>query len=372
MRVLHVLAPTEFGGLERVVRALAAGHAASGLDVHVAAVLPAAATGAHPFVRALAGAGIPVHAVHVGGRAYLRERRAVAELCRRLRPAVAHTHGYRADVVAGTAARACGVPVVSTAHGFTGGGWRNRLYERLQTVALRAAAAVAAVSDPLARRLERGGVPAARIRVIRNAWDGRARFAAPDDARALLGVPPGVFHVGWVGRLSPEKGPDVMLDALARLGDLPLAASFVGDGPERAALEARAHRLGLSGCVRWHGARADADALFPAFDAFALSSRTEGTPMVLLEAMAAGVPVAAARVGGVPGVVGDAEALLVPPCDPAALADALRRLHGDRAGAAARTAAARRRLDSHFGPGPWLAEYEALYARVQPPSTPAR
>ena len=364
MRVLHVLAPAPYGGLERVVGALAAGLARRGHQVHVAAVLePGAPPERHPFVASLSGEFVDVHPLVVSGRAYLGERARVASLCRRLRPDVVHTHGYRADVVDAGAARAAGAPVATTVHGFTGGGARGRLYEALQRLAFRRFHAVAAVSRPLADALRRAGVPEDRLRVIPNAWDGGRERLERAEARERLGIEGDVFHVGWVGRLSREKGADVLLDALARLPDADrVSVSMIGDGPEAAALRAQAERLGIGAHVRWHGAVDGAAALFAAFDAFVLSSRTEGTPMALFEAMAAGVPVVATRVGGVPFVVGDAEAWLAPPEDPSALARSVDALRRDPAAALSRAAAARARLERDFGADAWLASYEALYA----------
>ena len=113
--VLHVLAPAPWGGLERVVRALAAGAARRGRETHVAALLGRDdSAAAHPFVASLREAGVPVHAVRAGGRAYLRERASLAELCGRLGAGVVHTHGYRADVIGASAARERGVPCVTT------------------------------------------------------------------------------------------------------------------------------------------------------------------------------------------------------------------------------------------------------------------
>ncbi|MGH7574806.1 MAG: glycosyltransferase, partial [Longimicrobiales bacterium] len=120
-----------------------------------------------------------------------------------------------------------------------------------------------------------------------------------------------------------------MIDALARLrasGRLdgePCAVSIVGQGLDRPALERQATALGVAVGITWHGLLSDAASVLPAFDVFILSSRTEGTPIVLFEAMAAGVPIVATRAGGVPDVLSPAEAWLVPAEDPAAIADAV-------------------------------------------------
>lgn len=358
-----MVAPGAFGGLERVVQSLGAGLQRVGHDVHVAGVAgkPEAKVN-EAFLEPLAAAGVGTHALTVPGR--LAERAAIDRLCRELRPDVVHTHGYRPDVLDAGVARRLGIPVVTTVHGFTGGGWRNRVYEWLQCRAFRQFDAVAAVSRPLMARLAIAGVPAARIHEVPNAWAGGEPPLERDDARRLLGLPLDGFVVGWVGRLSREKGADILLEALPHLHDLPLVVSMVGDGAERLALTGRARGLGLNGQVHWHGAVADAGRLYSAFDLFVLSSRTEGTPIALFEAMAAEVPIIATEVGGVPDVVSPAEASLILPGDPVALASAIRDAHGAQKAAQRRARAARARLSRAFAIRPWLDRYVAIYQAV--------
>lgn len=323
----------------------------------------------HPLVPPLADAGVEVEVLAIPSRAYLRERARLRELCRRIRPDVVHTHGYRPDVVDGGVARGMGIATVTTVHGFTRGKGRGQVYEWLQRRAYRRFDAVAAVSRPQVDELAASGIPRGRIHLLPNAW---APFAPPlprAEARARLGVPEGAFHVGWVGRLSREKGADVLIEAVAHLTDLPVVVSVVGGGREEAALRARADALGSGDRIRWHGVLPEAGPLFSAFDAFVLSSRTEGTPIALFEAMEAGAPVVAAAVGGVPGVVSPAEALLVPPESPERLADAVRAVLADPDAARARATAASARLRSEFGLAPWLERYEALYRQVQRTTT---
>ncbi len=358
------------GGLESVVRALAIGHHQRGHKVSVLAVL-STDQGDHAFVDALNRAGVEVAALRLGRRAYLEEKRRIGAYCRQLRPQILHSHGYRSDVLAGAAARRLGIPTVTTVHGFTGGGWKNRFYEWAQGRTFRRFDAVVAVSRPLMQRLQTLGVPLERIHLLPNAWAASGPTVSRSAARELLGVPDGRYLLGWVGRLSKEKGCDVLLDALALLADIPFQLAVLGDGRERSELEARAANLGIGDRVRWHGTVADASRLFPAFDAFVLSSRTEGTPIVLFEAMAAGVPVVATAVGGVPDVVSSSEATLIPPEDPRALADALRAGYRDPSNAHAKAAAAHQRLAADFSVNPWLSRYETLYGTLLPP-TPAR
>jgi glycosyltransferase involved in cell wall biosynthesis len=228
------------------------------------------------------------------------------------------------------------------------------MYERVQVRAFRRFDAVVPVSRPLVDRLARAGVPHARMHLIPNAFMPSAVALPRAEARRQLGLDPQAFTVGWVGRLSHEKGADVLLDALALLD---VEAVVIGDGRDASRLRAHPAR------VRWAGVVPGAGALLSAFDVFVLSSRTEGTPIVLLEAMSAGVPIVTTAVGGVPDVVSPREALLVRPEQPAALAEAIRRVRDDPAGAAERAVAAFRRLDA-YAPEPWLARYEDLYRAV--------
>ena len=362
LTILHVTAPAHVGGLERVVEALAVGQANAGHAVHVVAAVEQGED-AERFLGPLAKHGVHPHPIVLPGRAYHRERAAIGALCLTVAPTVVHTHGYRADVIASGVARRLKIPTVTTVHGFTGGSLRNRLYEALQIRAFRRFDAVVAVSQPLARRLQGRGLSPERLRVVVNAASAPASMVDRATARDRLGVERDQFTVGWLGRLSHEKGADVLVEALTHLPS-DVWVSFIGDGRERESLIALAKARGVADRIRWHGIVADARALLHAIDVFVLSSRTEGTPMTLLEAMGARVPIVATRVGGVPDVVGDAEALLVSPDDPSAIARAIQMVRDAPAATATRVAAARERLESTFSVEPWLRAYERLYREV--------
>ncbi len=363
--ILHVHAPGAVGGAGRVVQLLASSQQKAGNDVTVAVVLDRGDDGSR-FCDPIEASGVRTRRWQVPARRYDQDHARVAALCRELGPGVVHTHGYRADVVAAHAARRLGIPVVSTAHGFTGGDWKNRLFQRLQCGSFRRADAVIAVSERLADDLARRGVPGDRIHVVPNAYPDDEPRLRPAAARERLGVPDDRLHLGWVGRVSPEKGLDVLLDALPSLEDLPITVSVVGDGSDRTSLRDRISAAAADR-VLWHGSLPDAGALFPAFDLFVLSSRTEGTPMVLFEAMAAEVPIVATAVGGVPDVVSELEAVLTPPEDPVALASAIRSALLDRDAAGARARAARRRLTEQFGVGAWVERHADVYRQARAP-----
>lgn len=336
--------------------------------VHVAAVLEPGTEDNHPFVARLEALHVPITRIVVGARGYLNEYRSVRALIAQLKPGVVHTHGYRADVIGSLAARRHGVPTVSTVHGFTGGSIRNRLNEVVQRFALRGFGAVIAVAAPIVGRLTAAGVPRSRIHCIPNGFTLAVDRLERSSARQKLGLSNEELIAGWVGRLSREKGADVMLRALAR-SDSGWHLSIIGEGPERNELLRLSSKLGISERVAWHGAVTNAGSLFGAFDAFVLSSRTEGTPITLLEAMDAGVPIVAARVGGVPDVIGAAHAILVAPEQPDAVARALQEIQQDPAAAAERSVRARERLISAFGASTWLRSIDAVYGAAQASSS---
>ena len=368
IRVLHIVAPARQGGMERVVTMLSAAQRSEG--THVAAVLSPAQVPDHPFITGLATLGVPVTTVAVPARRYLREYRSLRGLIDRLQPGVVHTHGYHADVIGGAAARSVGACTVSTVHGFLGVPLRNWLYERLQLIALRRANALLAVSSPLVDRLAQAGISRSRIHLVLNGFAPTGPTKSRTAARRELGIPENALVAGWVGRLSREKGADVMLGAMTAV-ERPWQLSMIGDGPQRKRLSQQADRLGVADRIVWHGSIANAGTLFSAFDAFVLSSRTEGTPIVLLEAMNAGVPIVAAQVGGVPDVVTPAHALLVPAERPDLIAQSLGALLRDPSAAKERSLLARERVAQRFGADAWLAAVDEVYRLVESGEAPA-
>lgn len=352
MKVLHVIAPAPAGGAETVVRQLAAGQRAAGLEASIAALLPG--SGAHPFVELARAEGLPVTEIRHGHRRYFAEADTLRRQLREGRFDVVHTHVYHADVVGWLAARDSGAAQVATLHGFTGGGLKHRFFTWLALRVLNRAGAVICVAETVRDQAVAQGSDPARLHLVRNGFRA-GPMQSREQARAELGLAQDGAWIGWAGRLSHEKGADLLLDALPHAGDTARAV-LLGDGPEREALVARAEPR-----ARFIGPVTGVARLLPAFDALALSSRTEGTPMILLEAMAARVPVVAFAVGGVPQVLDETSAWLVRPGDTrafgAALADVLARPDE----AARRAGRAAERLARDFAVPAWVERVGAVY-----------
>lgn len=247
-----------------------------------------------------------------------------------------HAHGVRAGLAAGAAARSDAVPhLVVTIHNavFESGSTRRGAEAVAQRMLALLAEVRICVSEDLARAA-RAAAPAKAGSVEVMPVGGDATPVAPDDARRAregLGIEPGRSLVVGVGRLDPQKGFDVLVEAVARLGTHPSPLVVIcGEGPARPDLEDRIRDLDLSDRLRLLGNRADAKAITAAADIFVMPSRWEGSPLALHEALAASRPVVASAVGGIPELMAFGQAgLLVPPEDPGALAAAIGRLLDD-------------------------------------------
>ena len=364
LSVVHVTSPGMYGGLETVVRLLARGQARAGHSVRVVLLGIASADGSHPFATSLAASGVTVDFIPKGAFPFDAERAELTGICRRVHADVLHTHGSRPDVVASRVGRGIGIATVATVHGVTGAGLKNHLMHWLEWRALRRLDAVIVVSRPLIATLGLKRILRDRLVYIPNAFASTCELLDRVDARHVLGVSDTGFVLGWVGRLSREKGADVLIESLPLLTVPRPTVVVIGDGPERASLVAQAEALGVAKDIRWFGAVPSAAPLFAGFDGFVLSSRSEGTPMCLFEAMDARTPVVVTAVGGVPDVVSASEALIVPPEQPAALAAAIDALVANRGAATARALMAHSRLRDAYGVHDWVQRHDTLYRRL--------
>ena len=320
----------------------------------------------------------PLVIPEIFGQATLTPRDVVAlakltALVRRLRPHVVHTHTAKAGFLGRLAARAAGVPVVvHTYHGHVLSGY----YGRTRTAGLRLmerglallSDRLIAVSDRVRDDLVAFGVaPAERFTVVSLGLDLDPMSTASTHRGALrreLRLGPDTRLVGIVGRLFPIKNHALFLDAAARVLASRPDSRFVvvGDGRLRGELETRARRPDLVDHVIFTGWRYDLPRFYADLDVLVVSSRNEGTPVSAIEAMAAGCPVVATRVGGLPDLIDDGRTgTLVAPDDPAALATAIGRVIDDPSRAEHMRLAARADVEKRFLASRLVTDLQDLY-----------
>jgi glycosyltransferase involved in cell wall biosynthesis len=306
--IAHLLASRFFGGPERQVLGLGCALRVSDFQSHF--LLFPEGGACHAFAQRLLEQGLETTVLDKDTpRLYAAFRELVNHL-RSLSADLLCCHGYKANLLGRFAARRLGIPVVAVSRGWTGENLRIRLYDALDRRNLRYMDRIVCVSEAQAARVRATGAPADRVHVIHNAVEA-GRFQKPDREgherlRSLFQVPVERI-VAAAGRLSPEKGFDVLIDcAVQVLRDEP-SAGFVlfGEGPLRGALERQIAEHGLRERVVLAGFRADLDRFLPFADLLVLPSYSEGLPNVVLEAFGAGVPVVATAVGGTPEVVED-------------------------------------------------------------------
>lgn len=321
-RLLAFVYSFDLAGSERVGADIAQALAARGWSVEVCATH--AADG--PLRTRLEAAGIRCFGLDSERRSRLGRRWAVLRLLRVRRPDVLHVQHFPMLALVRRAARLAGVPrIVVTEH--TDAHLRgDPAMARLAVRHGRRADCITVIHAELRRRLvDDLGLPAERVVLIPNGVD-RSRFrpASPDPRlRAMLGARAGSVLLGCVARLHPDKDHATLFHALAGMDAVDWTLALIGDGPERAGLERLAADLGLAARITFCGDQGAIEALMPQLDLLVLASRTEGLPMVLLEAMACGVPCVATAVGGIPALLADAHGVVVEPANPAALSAAL-------------------------------------------------
>ena len=291
-------------------------------------------------------------------------------LVREHKPEILHASLFHASLLSRLVGRLAGVPIILT--------WRQNTHlgspirESLNRLTAHLDDGVIAVSEITRQaELQSSGIPAKKIKVIHNCID-TGRFRPQDTIaclrmRSALGIPPGDFVAGMVGRLHPQKGIAHLLNAYAKLvEDFPTARLLIiGEGDLRQALENQTANLGLEQNVIFTGARTDIQNILISLDIFILPSLWEGLPLALLEAMSTGLPAIASNVGGTPEALIDGETgLLVPPGDEQALYQAIKRLIDEPDLRCRMGLAGRAQVKAHFAVGPTTQQLEDLYLHM--------
>jgi len=369
-RVLHVINGEVYGGAERALDHLARHLGRFGFDVVMACLKPGL------FPKARHCRDLPLVEVPMRSRCDLRPVRALVEMVRSGGFRLIYAHTARSALVAGLVSRITGVPLVyhvqSPTARDTTRRWRNWLNSLVERFSLRRARALVAVSQSLADDLRRQGYATDRVAVVPNG--SPCREAVGSGQRAVgSGQRTGKAEwvLGMTALIRPRKGIEVALRALTLLRRQGLPVRFRVVGPfETPAYEQEvktlACRLGLQDAVEWVGFTRDVDRELAQMDLFVLPSLFgEGTPLVLFEAMAAGVPVVSTRVEGIPEIVRDGrDGLLVEPGDHEALATALAKIiRGEVDWRAMRQSALARHREK-FSDTAMAAGMAAVYRRV--------
>ncbi len=346
---------------------------ARGLDpdrYRLTVALPEALTGS---IAAFEQAGADV--VPLPLRKIVWPPRALAALIRLIRRSeidIVHVHSQEAGLLARVVARAAGAPAVlytPQTIDIRRVGWRW-LYIWLERALAHVTDVIVSVNEADRQRLIRWGIPPHKVVTVPNGID-LARFEGLVDGEALrraLGLQVGCPLVMQVGRLSAQKDPLAFVEGAARVVQERPDAQFalVGDGPLRDRVAARIRDLGLQGQVHLAGWRDEAFRLMAAADVVSLTSRWEGTPYALLEAMAWSRPVVATAVNGCPEIVEDGvTGFLVPPGDPAAWAGRVVELLSDPERAAVMGRQGRRRVEDRYTLDKTVARIKGLYLRAE-------
>ncbi len=355
MRIVHVVQGLGIGGQERLVIYLSQELARRG---HEPAIVSLSLGGE---LRGEAH-GVPVFDVPRGDGADYSLIGRLAHLLHAQRAEVVHTHNPAPMLHAVPAALLARVRRrVHTKHGANRYGRRGLWAARALVHAVHAVVAVSSQTADVARSKEL--VPEQRLRIVPNGIpllpyhpDAQARSRV----RAELGIHSDAFVIGSVGRLVAEKDYPLLVRSVAHLLSERVRLVIVGDGDARAEIE-RAIPSERSRYVTLTGVRRDIPSVLASFDLFALSSRTEGLPLAVPEAMASALPVVATAVGGLPSVVPATCGVLVRPGDEAELARTIGALTRDRTRARAMGEAARRHALARFSIERMADDYERIY-----------
>ena len=360
--IVHVLSSYGVGGQERVALDLAIGQKVRGHEVSVISLAPPP-DGAMANEFAAAGVAVGRVAKRDGMDLSLVPR--LARELRARRADIVHTHNPLPLIYGAPAARLVRAAAIHTKHGMNPGGRGHRWLRRRAASLTYAFVAVSDTTAGQARAqrdtvIEKLHTIPNGIRLDRYAPDAEARAAA----RVELGLGD-AWVVGTVGRLDAAKNQAMLVRAMAPILSSRVRLVIIGEGDARPEVEAAVRELAEPRWVVMTGRRMDVPRLVHAFDVFALSSKTEGLPLVVPEAMAAGLPIVTTNVGGLPSVVDDQQTGLLVPVDERAFAQALAVLEADHERARAMGASGRRVALARFNYDRMVDAYLELYAQAR-------
>lgn len=364
-RVMQLGTAGPLYGAERWILALCRSLDPEQVESHIAVINDLADATTSPLTAAAQELGLNAYDFAAPGKFSLTGVRTLRDLIRQHRIEIVHTHGYKADAMALLAVRGTQAKVLATPHGWShDAGLKLRLYEWLDRQMFQLVDAVAPLSPDLAQSLEPSLGRSGKLTLIPNGVD----LIEIDSA---TGIDPQIAElhqrgpvVGYVGQLIARKDIPTLLRAFAAWDRSDASLVLVGEGDQRAALEADATALGIAPRTLFAGWRPDRIHWIRGMDLFVLPSMVEGMPRCLMEAMAARVPVAASDIPGSRDLVRHGETgQLFPPGDVAALIACLKSLD-DQSHLQAMVATARHEIEAEHSGASMARRYERLFAEI--------
>ena len=370
-RILHLRASNFVGGPEHQLLRYAESETASESWEILLGTFVGPQEGS-AFLKAIEARGLRSVSLAAGG--WASALKSLIQTIRRERIELLCTHGYRSDVLGVLASRMLRIPIACFLRGWIGENYKVRLYEQIDRFTIQFADRIICLSPSQAHKVASRPRCADKIRVVCNAIDVPAvdpalRVRARRELAQRFKLPGNCLVVATAGRLSPEKGVSDFLEAVARIS--PSSARFLvfGEGVLRQKLERTAELLNLRGRVVFAGFHSDLRSLLPGFDLLVNPSLSEEMPNIVLEGMAAGVPVIATRVGGVQDIAGPTEAIhLVPPANPEVLANSIDHLLHNEPLRAKLAEAGCKRVQEAFSLSVQRSEMRDLYQELLPQS----
>lgn len=294
-------------------------------------------------------------------------KRLVAEV----RPNLIQTHAVKSHFLVRLSGLPNSIPWIAFHHGYTSTTWRTDLYNELDRWSLKAASQMVTVSHASLDQLRSKGVPSERVKVIHNAVPtgygiDMCDSSQIDALRSSLGIPVGQKVILSIGRLSKEKDQVSLVEAMSELrGSFSPYLVILGEGPEHKTILEKTRLLGLTDKVILTGQRDHIGPFYSLADVVVISSRSEGSPNVLLEALAAGVPLVATSVGGIPEMVRDGEhALLVPHGDPKQMANSIARIFAETDVTRSLVENGRKLVQTRFSPAERVRTLSGMYRHI--------
>jgi glycosyltransferase involved in cell wall biosynthesis len=367
IRVLQLGSPNGLFGAERWILALARHLPRESIETVVGVIQDVAGADEAPLLAEARALGMQTVSIQAPGRINAAGVRALRALLREQRIDVLHTHFYKSTIVGALAVRGTDCRLLATPHGWnTGAGLKLQAYEWAERLAFGWADAIAPLSEDLERGLRRLPWVRGRLTLISNGVDlDEVGASSAIESSVSAAREAGEFVVGYVGQLIERKRVDTLIDAFASLRVEARRLFIVGDGDQRASLEARALERGVGDRVHFTGFREDRLALLRGFDALVLPSTLEGIPRCLMEAMAAGVPVVATDIPGTRDLIVDGESgLLFPIGDTKRLASALEGVRSEPGLRMRLADAGVARVNAHFSARAMAARYARLFVAL--------